>query len=92
MPPSGGMPPTSAAGHGPQKDVGSLWDKLGQVGDDLTVEEGAAAARRVALSMLGTLQRELGSLDRIGSWVKVLGMANLPFGIPVEVEAELELR
>lgn len=119
------------AGHGPQADDGSIAQPLGQVGSDLTMEQGAQAARRVALSMLGTLQRELGSLDVIECWVKVLGMVNsapgfndqtavingfsntileifgrerglaarsaigvagLPFGIPVEVEAELEMR
>ena len=118
------------SGHGPQEADGSIARPLGKVGADLTVEQGAAAARKTALSMLGTIQRELGELDRIKSWVKVLGMVNsapdftnqmlvingfsntileifgrerglstrsavgmaqLPFGIPVEVEAELEL-
>ena len=118
------------SGHGPQEADGSIARPLGKVGADLTVEQGAAAARKTALAMLGTIQRELGELDRIKSWVKVLGMVNsapdftnqmlvingfsntileifgrerglstrsavgmaqLPFGIPVEVEAELEL-
>lgn len=118
------------SGHGPQADDGAIAQPLGQVGSDLSLEQGAQAARRVALSMLGTLQRELGGLDAIKRWVKVLGMVNsapgftqqvavingfsstileifgrerglatrsalgvaaLPFGIPVEVEAELEL-
>ena len=119
------------SGHGPQEADGSIAQPLGQVGSDLTVEEGAAAARKVALAMLGTIQREIGDLDRIDCWVKVFGMVNsapgftgqtpvvngfseqiieifgdecglatrsavgmagLPFGIPVEVEAELQLR
>lgn len=118
------------SGHGPQEEDGSIALPLGQLGAELSVEEGAEAARKTALSMVGTLQRELGDLDRIKSWVKVLGMVNsapgftqqtpvingfsnqimeifgrdsgmaarsaigvaqLPFGIPVEVEAELEL-
>jgi enamine deaminase RidA (YjgF/YER057c/UK114 family) len=80
--------------------------------------------------MLGSLQRELGDLDRIAHWVKLLGMVNsapgfhrqsdvingasdvilelfgpdvgaharsavgmaeLPFDIPVEIEGEVEL-
>ena len=118
------------SGHGPQNDDGSIAEPLGQVGSDVTQEQATYAARRVALTMLGTLQRELGSLDVIKSWVNVLGMVNtapgftgqtpvingfsetiieifgeekgmaarsavgmggLPFGIPVEVQAELEL-
>jgi len=94
------------------------------------VEQGYEAARLTALSMLGSLQRELGDLDRVRNWVRVFGMVNsapgfdkqpavingcsdlilqlwgedagaharsavgmaeLPFGIPVEVEAEVEI-
>lgn len=33
-----------------------------QVGDDMSVEDGAAAARLVALNMLATLKRELASI------------------------------
>lgn len=118
------------SGHGPQNDDGSIAQPLGQVGNEVTLEQAVGAAQRTALTMVGTLQRELGDLDRIKSWVKVLGMvnsapgfnqqtpvingfsqqiieifgrdcglaarsaigvANLPFSIPVEVEAELEL-
>lgn len=118
------------SGHGPQNDDGSIAEPLGQVGDAVTQEQAIVAARKVALTMLGTLQRELGSLDKIKSWVNVFGMVNsapgftgqtpvinsfsetiieifgeekgmaarsavgmggLPFGIPVEVQAELEL-
>lgn len=118
------------SGHGPQNDDGSIAQPLGQVGTDLSVEQATEAARKTALTMVGTLERELGDLDRIKSWVKVFGMVNsapgfnqqvsvingfslqiiqifgedsgmatrsavgmaqLPFSIPVEVEAELEL-
>ena len=64
------------AGHGPQNEDGSLTQPLGKVGQDLTVEQGVEAARLTALAMLGTIQRELGSLDRIESWVRVFGMVN----------------
>lgn len=119
------------SGHGPQEADGSIAQPLGQVGAEVTVEQAAEAARKVALAMLGTIQREIGDLDRIDCWVKVFGMVNsapgftgqtpvvngfsqqiieifgdecglatrsavgmagLPFGIPVEVEAELQLR
>lgn len=48
----------------------------GRVGLDLTTEQGAAAARVTALTMLATLKASLGSLDRIKRVVKVLGMVN----------------
>jgi hypothetical protein len=118
------------AGHGPQHADGSLAQPLGKLGRELTVEQGYAAARLTALSMLGSLQRELGDLDRIAGWARVFGMVNsaagfnrqpsvingfsdlilqlfgpeagahsrsavgmaeLPFDIPVEIEGELEL-
>ena len=90
-----------------------------------------AAARRVALAVLGSLQRALGDLDRVTAWLRVFGMVNsapgftrqpfvingfsdlivelygpeigtharsavglaeLPFNIPVEIEAEVAIR
>jgi enamine deaminase RidA (YjgF/YER057c/UK114 family) len=119
------------SGHLPLNPDGTLAEPLGKVGDTLSIEEGAAAARLVGLSMLGDLQRELGELDRITAWLRVLGMVNvapntpqlagvingfsnlivevfgpeigkhsrsavgmaeLPFGVPVEIEAEVEIR
>ena len=102
----------------------------GRVGSELTQEQGAVAAREVALTMLATIKASLGSLDRVKRLVKVLGMVNstpdfqyhpavmngfsntmvevfgeagkaarsavgmgsLPFNVPVEVEAILELQ
>jgi len=52
----------------------------GKVGGDLSVEEGRDAARLVALNLLATLRRELGSLDRVTRVVKVLGMVNCTAG------------
>ena len=118
------------SGHGPQNADGSLARPLGKVGSDLTIEQGYAAARLTALSIVGSLQRVLGDLDRIRAWSRVFGMVNsapgfvrqpavingfsdlvlevfgadigaharsavglfeLPFSIPVEVEAEVEI-
>ena len=53
-----------------------LAEPLGQVGDAVSLEEAVVAARKAALTMLGTLQRELGSLDKIKTWISVLGMVN----------------
>jgi len=119
------------AGHGPQSADGGVAQPLGKVGRDLSVDQGHAAARRVAISVLASLQRALGDLDRVVAWNRVFGMVNsapgfnrqpavingfselilelwgpeagaharsavgmaeLPFDIPVEVEAEVELR
>ena len=119
------------SGHGPQNVDGSLAQPLGKLGKELTVEQGYTAARLTALSILGSLERTLGDLDRITNWVRVFGMVNsapgfnrqpavingcsellldvfgsevgaharsavglfeLPFDIPVEIEAEVEIR
>ena len=53
---------------------------LGKVGGDLTLEDGQRAARMTALSILATLQAELGDLDRIERIVKVFGMVNVAPG------------
>ena len=62
------------SGHGPLRPDKSLI--TGKVGADLTEEQGRQAARQVGLTILATLRRELGSLDRVERWVKVLGMVN----------------
>src|SRR5262245_8528150 len=119
------------SGHGPQSADGSLAGPLGKLGRDLTVEQGYAQARTVGLSILGSLKRALGDLDRVRQWTRVFGMVNsapgfnrqpavingfsdlilelwgpeagaharsavgmaeLPFDIPVEIEAEVELK
>lgn len=120
----------SIAGHGPLNPDGSLAPPFGKVGRDLSVDQGYRAARLTALAILGSLQRELGSLDRISAWIRVFGMVNsatgfnqqprvingfsdlilelfgpergahsrsavgmaeLPFDLPVEIEAEVEI-
>lgn len=68
------------AGHLPQEDDGSIARVRGKVGSEVSLEEAQLAARKVGLSILGSLQRELGSLDRIVSWVKLLGMVNVAPG------------
>ena len=118
------------SGHGPQSPDGTFAPPLGKVGRELTVEQGYTAARMTALSVLGSLRRALGDLDRIAAWSRVFGMVNsapgfnqqpsvingfsdlilevfgpvigahcrsavgmaeLPFNIPVEIEGEVEL-
>lgn len=117
------------SGHGPQNSDGTSAGPFGKVGAGVTLEEAYSAARLTALSILGSLKRELDDLDRIAAWVRVfgmvasapgftrqpavvngfsdlileifgeagaharsaVGMAELPFGLPVEIEAEVAL-
>lgn len=118
------------SGHGSQAPDGSIAPPFGQVGDEVSLDEAVEAARLTALSILGSLQRSLGSLDRIDGWLRVFGMVNsapgfnqqptvingcsdliidvfgpevgrhsrsavgvaaLPFGMPVEIEAEVSI-
>lgn len=62
------------SGHGPLLPDGSML--TGKVGGDITEEEGKRAARQVGLTILATLKAQIGNLDRIERWVKVLGMVN----------------
>ena len=61
-----------ASGHGPIGDDGLL--VRGRAGEDFDIEQAAALARRVAISMLAGLRVELGSLDRVTRVVKTLGL------------------
>lgn len=60
------------SGHGPLKSDGSLI--LGRLGDDVSVEDGQAAALQTGLAMLATLKTNLGSLDQVVRVVKLLGL------------------
>ena len=62
------------SGHGTVKSDGSLI--IGRVGKDLTMDEGKAAAQQVALAILATLKKNLGSFNRVKRVIKVLGMVN----------------
>ncbi len=116
------------SGHGPTNPDGTLALPLGKLGGGVTIEQGYAAARLAGLAILASLKRELGDLERVRAWIKVLGMVNsaegftkqpqvingfselilelygpergaharsavgmagLPFNIPVEIEAEV---
>ena len=63
------------AGHGPTHGEG--WGSpLGKVGQGVTIDEAVAAAQLTALNVLGTIERELGSLDGIACWLKINGYVN----------------
>ena len=63
------------AGHGPFDEFGNV-SMRGQVGGDLTLEQGQEAARLSVVSCLASLKSALGSLDRVEQIVKVLGFVN----------------
>ena len=116
------------SGHGPLDGDRVL--VTGSVGAEVTVEQAYDAARATALSMIASLRQELGDLDRVTAWLRLLGFVKcaegfnttpaaingfsdlilevwgdagrharsaigageLPFGMPVEVEAVVAVR
>ena len=64
------------SGHGPEDQITGKALFQGRVGEDLTVEEGYAAARECAIIILGALKDTLGSLDRVERIVKAFGLVN----------------
>lgn len=64
------------SGHGPQSADGRISGPFGRLGDGISVEDGYELARLTALSMLGSLHRALGDLDRIAGWARLFGMVN----------------
>jgi len=61
------------SGHGPQAPDGTVIAPFGKVGSEVTPEQAAEAARLSVLSILGSLQRAIGDLDRIAAWLRVDG-------------------
>ena len=48
----------------------------GKLGKDLTIEEGAEAARHVGINLIANLKSAIGDLNKVKTIVKVLGMVN----------------
>jgi enamine deaminase RidA (YjgF/YER057c/UK114 family) len=61
------------SGHIAKKD-GKSW--VGQLGLNVTTKEGKAAARAVAIDLLGTLHAAIGDLNRIQRIVKLMVLVN----------------
>jgi len=64
-----------ASGHGRDMQGPGVKAK-GKLGRDVSIEEGYATARAVALSILSSLKQELGDLDRVKRVVRLFGMVN----------------
>lgn len=75
------------AGHGPQAADGSFPGPCGKVPSEVTLEAAQHAARLTAVSMLASLKRELGDLDRVTAWLMVYGMVNAEPGYPQTTNA-----
>lgn len=56
----------------------------GKVGQDLTVEQGAAAARTCAIQLLAALKAEIGDLAKVRRIVRVGGFVNCPSGFTAQ--------
>lgn len=61
------------SGHIARKD-GKPW--VGQLGVNMGTDEGKAAARAIAVDLLGTLKAAVGDLDKIKRIVKVMSLVN----------------
>jgi enamine deaminase RidA (YjgF/YER057c/UK114 family) len=70
------------AGHSPQALDGSFPGPFGKVPSEVSLEAAQAAARATAVSMLASLKRALGDLDRVTAWLMVHGMVNADPGYP----------
>ena len=61
------------SGHIAKRD-GKPW--VGQLGNGMATEEGKAAARAIAIDLMGTLQAATGDLGKVVRIVKLLGLVN----------------
>jgi len=61
------------SGHIAKKD-GAPW--VGQLGLNMTTEEGKAAARAIAIDLMGTLHAAVGDLNRVTRIVKLMSLVN----------------
>ena len=61
------------SGHLARKD-GKPW--VGQLGKDVTTEQGKEAARLIAIDLMSTLQAAVGDLNKIKRIVKVMSLVN----------------
>ena len=61
------------SGHIAKKN-GNPW--VGQLGKTMTTEEGKAAARAIAIDLMGTLHAAVGDLGKVTRIVKLMGLVN----------------
>ncbi len=61
------------SGHIAKKD-GAVW--AGQLGKNISTEEGKAAARAIAIDLMGTLHAAVGDLNKVKRIVKLMSLVN----------------
>ncbi len=61
------------SGHIAKKD-GKAW--VGQLGKTMTTDEGKAAARAIAIDLMGTLHAAVGDLGKVKRIVKLMSLVN----------------
>lgn len=61
------------SGHIAKKD-GKPW--VGQLGKNMATDEGQAAARAIAIDLMGTLHAAVGDLNRVKRIVKLMSLVN----------------
>ena len=61
------------SGHIAKKD-GKAW--VGQLGKNMSTDEGRHAARAIAIDLLGTLHAAIGDLNKVKRIVKVMSLVN----------------
>jgi enamine deaminase RidA (YjgF/YER057c/UK114 family) len=61
------------SGHIAKKD-GKPW--VGQLGKNMTTDEGKAAARAIAIDLMGTLHAAVGDLGKVKRIVKLMSLVN----------------
>jgi enamine deaminase RidA (YjgF/YER057c/UK114 family) len=61
------------SGHIARKDGKPL---VGQLGKEIGTEEGKAAARAIAIDLMGTLQAAVGDLNKVKRIVKLMSLVN----------------
>lgn len=70
------------SGHGALTSDGIPAGPFGRVPGEVSLEDGQASARGATLSMLASLERTLGDLDRVTAWLSVSGFVNADPGYP----------
>ena len=91
VPPNAKTPPTWVrirgdkayiSGHGPQNPDGSIAGPFGKVGSasqEISIEQAYQSAKLTGLSILGSLKRGIGTLDKVTAWLQGLCKVKLLF-------------
>jgi enamine deaminase RidA (YjgF/YER057c/UK114 family) len=70
------------SGHGAQQPDGSPAGPFGRVPDQVSLVDAQGSARLAALSVIASVQRAVGDLDRVDAWLTISGFVNATPGYP----------